>query len=92
MAAHRHLRHDADEWDRLAKQSREHGHNQGVILLSNSIQSRPSKCRRFVGSSIVGKRDRQLLNSEFVHTHLTTLTLLQTRNAFTTILNGFHMT
>ena len=25
MAAH--LRHDADEWDRLARQSREHGYN-----------------------------------------------------------------
>ncbi|EDR04660.1 uncharacterized protein LACBIDRAFT_304399 [Laccaria bicolor S238N-H82] len=29
MAAH--LRHDADEWDRLARQSREHGYNQQEI-------------------------------------------------------------
>jgi general transcription factor 3C polypeptide 3 (transcription factor C subunit 4) len=29
MAAH--LRHDADEWDRLARQSREHGYNQQAL-------------------------------------------------------------
>jgi general transcription factor 3C polypeptide 3 (transcription factor C subunit 4) len=37
MAAH--LRHDADEWDRLARQSREHGYNQQALYRYGKVHS-----------------------------------------------------
>ena len=37
MAAH--LRHDADEWDRLARQSREHGYNQQALYCYRKVYS-----------------------------------------------------
>ncbi|KAF9481095.1 TPR-like protein [Pholiota conissans] len=37
MAAH--LRHDAEEWDRLARQSREHGYNQQALYCYRKVYS-----------------------------------------------------
>ncbi|KAF8153752.1 hypothetical protein B0H34DRAFT_65394 [Crassisporium funariophilum] len=34
-----HLRHDADEWDRLARQSREHGYNQQALYCYRKVYS-----------------------------------------------------